>query len=82
MLLVELADNGCGIPPEIQQNLFTPFFTTKARGSGLGLAISHKIIKEHRGRCIIKSVVGRGTAVRVYLPVHAGLTGKLLQEDE
>ena len=82
MLLVELADNGCGIPPEVQQNLFTPFFTTKARGSGLGLAISHKIIEEHSGRFSIKSVVGQGTTVRVYLPVNPGLPGEPLKEEE
>lgn len=75
MLLVEFADNGCGIAPEVQQNLFTPFFTTKARGSGLGLAISLKIVEEHSGRFIIKSVVGQGTTVRVYLPVNPGTTG-------
>jgi two-component system nitrogen regulation sensor histidine kinase GlnL len=82
MLLVELADNGCGIPPEVQQKLFTPFFTTKARGSGLGLAISHKIIEEHGGRFIIKSVVGQGTVVRVYLPVNAAASAAPWQEGE
>jgi two-component system nitrogen regulation sensor histidine kinase GlnL len=73
MLLVEVVDEGVGISPEVQQKLFTPFFTTKARGSGLGLAISHKIVEEHGGRFVIKSVAGRGTTVRVFLPVHAGI---------
>jgi two-component system nitrogen regulation sensor histidine kinase GlnL len=82
MLLVELTDNGCGIPPEVQQHLFTPFFTTKPRGSGLGLAISHRIIEEHGGRFIIRSVVGQGTTVRVYLPINPGRTGGLVQEEE
>jgi len=70
MLVIELTDEGVGIPAEVQQKLFTPFFTTKPRGSGLGLAISHRIIEEHRGRFIIKSTPGQGTTVRVYLPVN------------
>ena len=70
MLLIELADEGVGIPADIRQKLFTPFFTTKAKGSGLGLAISHKIIEEHGGRFVIKSTPGQGTTVRVYLPVN------------
>jgi two-component system nitrogen regulation sensor histidine kinase GlnL len=79
MLLVELTDEGDGIPPEVLQKLFTPFFTTKAKGSGLGLAISHKIIEEHGGRFSIKSVVGQGTTVRVYLPVNPGTTGEVAE---
>jgi two-component system nitrogen regulation sensor histidine kinase GlnL len=74
MLEVELSDEGMGIPPEVQQKLFTPFFTTKAKGSGLGLAISHKIIEEHGGRFVIKSTPGQGTTVRVYLPVNPGMS--------
>ena len=72
MLVVELADEGVGIPAEVQRKLFTPFFTTKAKGSGLGLAIAHRIIEEHGGRFIIKSTPGQGTTVRVYLPVNPG----------
>jgi two-component system nitrogen regulation sensor histidine kinase GlnL len=74
MLVVELADEGVGIPPEVQRKLFTPFFTTKAKGSGLGLAIAHRIIEEHGGRFIIRSVPGQGTTVRIYLPVNSGVT--------
>jgi signal transduction histidine kinase len=69
MLLVEVTDEGRGIPPEDQAKLFTPFYTTKAKGSGLGLAVSHKIVEEHGGRCSVKSPPGQGTTVRVYLPV-------------
>jgi two-component system nitrogen regulation sensor histidine kinase GlnL len=70
MLLVELADEGVGIPLEVQDKLFTPFFTTKAKGSGLGLAIAHRIIEEHGGHFSLKSLPGQGTTVRVYLPVN------------
>jgi two-component system nitrogen regulation sensor histidine kinase GlnL len=82
MLLVEIADDGSGIAPEVQQKLFTPFFTTKAHGSGLGLAISHKIIEEHGGRFIIKSAAGQGTTVRVYLPIGPGMMEESVKEEQ
>jgi two-component system, NtrC family, nitrogen regulation sensor histidine kinase GlnL len=81
MLVVELTDEGVGIPVEVQQKLFTPFFTTKAKGSGLGLAISHRIIDEHGGRFVIKSSAGEGTIVRVYLPVNAGASEGPLKDE-
>jgi two-component system nitrogen regulation sensor histidine kinase GlnL len=81
MLVVELTDQGVGIPAEVQQKLFTPFFTTKAKGSGLGLAISHRIVEEHGGRFVIKSTPGQGTTVRVYLPVGPSRSETLLKEE-
>ncbi len=81
MLVVELADEGVGIPVEVQRKLFTPFFTTKAKGSGLGLAISHRIIEEHGGRFVIKSSPGEGTTVRVYLPVNPGASEGPLKDE-
>jgi two-component system nitrogen regulation sensor histidine kinase GlnL len=81
MLVVELTDEGVGIPAEVQQKLFTPFFTTKAKGSGLGLAISHRIIEEHGGRLVIKSAPGQGTTVRVHLPVNPSTPETLLKEE-
>jgi two-component system nitrogen regulation sensor histidine kinase GlnL len=80
MLVVELTDEGVGIPGEVQRKLFTPFFTTKAKGSGLGLTISHKIIEEHGGRFVIKSIPGQGTTVRVYLPVNSGTSDEPLKD--
>ena len=80
MLVVEFADEGVGIPAEVQRKLFTPFFTTKAKGSGLGLAISHRIIEEHGGRFVIKSTPGQGTTVRVYLPVNPGTSEAPLKD--
>jgi two-component system nitrogen regulation sensor histidine kinase GlnL len=81
MLAIEVADEGVGIPAEIQQKLFTPFFTTKPKGSGLGLAISHRIIEEHGGRFVIKSTPGQGTTVRVYLPVNPGTSEGPLKDE-
>src|SRR6202000_3217725 len=60
---------GAGIPPEVQQRLFTPFFTTKPPGvgTGLGLSICHKIISSIGGSIEVDTEVGRGTTFRVLL---------------
>src|SRR5438046_3185832 len=66
---IEITDSGCGIPPEILPNLCEPFFTTRSEGTGLGLAIAKRYVEEAGGRLEITSVVGRGTTVRIWLPV-------------
>lgn len=68
---LEVADNGSGIPPDTLKRIFEPFFTTKAVGvgTGLGLSMSYGIVQKHRGRIDVDSIVGRGTAFRVTLPV-------------
>ncbi len=67
---VEVADTGCGIPPEELPRIFDPFFTTKepGRGTGLGLSISHGIVKDHGGRICAESAPGAGTTLVVTLP--------------
>lgn len=70
-VLVEVADDGPGMPPEVADKIFDPFFTTKARGSGLGLAIVRKIVDAHDGQIDMRSAPARGTAIRVTLPVEA-----------
>ncbi|MBD2179761.1 CBS domain-containing protein [Planktothrix sp. FACHB-1355] len=69
-IVVQFTDSGCGIPPEIKDKIFTPFFTTKphGEGSGLGLHITHKIIDEHHGKIELESEPGR-TTFRVWLPI-------------
>jgi two-component system nitrogen regulation sensor histidine kinase GlnL len=67
-IAVEITDDGPGIRAEDLGNLFTPFFTTKARGSGLGLAVSHKLVEDHGGTLNLSSHYGSGTTVRVTLP--------------
>ena len=69
--VVEIADNGCGIPEEDLPRIFTPFFTTKGvgDGTGLGLSITHGIIQDHGGRLQVESVAGQGTCFRVILPI-------------
>jgi len=62
-------DNGPGIPEEVRLHIFDPFFTTKKEGTGIGLFVARKVAMDHRGRMEIESEPGRGTSVRVSLPV-------------
>ncbi len=70
-ILVEIVDNGCGIPEEHLPRIFTPFFTTKGvgDGTGLGLSITHGIVQDHGGRLQVESIAGQGTCFRVILPI-------------
>jgi signal transduction histidine kinase len=72
-LIVEIADDGPGIPAELTDRVFNAFFTTKAQGSGLGLAIVRKIIDAHDGRIDVASTAGQGTRFTVTLPVSAAI---------
>lgn len=67
-LVLEVSDTGRGIPPEIRENIFNPYFTTKPTGTGLGLATVHSIVTDHGGRILVDSQPGRGTVFRVILP--------------
>jgi two-component system nitrogen regulation sensor histidine kinase GlnL len=69
MVAIEIGDNGCGIPDEEMEHLFTPFFTTKEKGTGLGLAICQKIVAEHRGMIRVESAAGKGTTFTIMLPL-------------
>jgi signal transduction histidine kinase/CheY-like chemotaxis protein len=71
-VLVEIEDQGCGIPQENLKRIFDPYFTTKERGSGLGLATSYSIIKKHDGHIAVDSVLKAGTTFRIYLPAFHG----------
>jgi len=70
-VLVEIVDNGPGIPPEILDHIFEPFFTTKGvgNGTGLGLETARRIVQEHRGEITVESVPGK-TCFQVRLPVR------------
>jgi signal transduction histidine kinase len=65
---VAVIDRGHGIHPAQRENIFNPFFTTKASGVGLGLAIVSKIVDGHRGRLSVESEPGQGSVFRVWLP--------------
>jgi len=67
--VVEIGDRGPGILPDIQAQVFNPFFTTKVGGTGLGLPISLRIVEEHGGAIEVQSEVGQGTTFRVLLPI-------------
>jgi signal transduction histidine kinase len=71
MVVIEVADNGAGVPRDILEKVFSPFFTTKAQGSGLGLAIVRKIVDAHDGRIDLSTRVGGGACFRVTLPVSS-----------
>ena len=65
---LEIADQGVGIPPEVQPRIFSLFFTTKPGGSGVGLAMAYRIIQLHNGSIDFSSEPGRGTTFRIALP--------------
>jgi PAS domain S-box-containing protein len=71
-VVVEIRDNGCGIPPDTIDRIWDPFFTTKAvgKGVGLGLALTYDIIKRHGGDILVASRPGEGTNFTVLLPVR------------
>ncbi len=67
---IGIADSGPGIPPELLQQIFNPFFTTKKTGVGLGLSIVSKIIDAHHGSIRVESEPGKGAHFRVFLPAE------------
>jgi len=68
-VVVDVADNGPGVPPDLTDRIFNPFFTTKPQGSGLGLAIVRKIVDAHDGRIDVSSNAETGTRFRITLPI-------------
>ena len=70
-VMVEVHDQGCGIPADQLDRVFDPFFTTKpvGEGTGLGLSISYQIVCAHQGELTVRSTPGLGTCFRVTLPV-------------
>jgi len=72
-ILLTVKDTGCGMPPEVVERLFDPYYTTKPKGegSGLGMAVVHGIVKRYRGAIKVISEKGHGTTVEVYLARQA-----------
>ncbi|MEH7813507.1 ATP-binding protein, partial [Bacillus toyonensis] len=68
-IVVQLKDEGCGIPKDKIPKLNEAFYTTKETGTGLGLVVTEKIIKDHNGKMSFESEVGVGTTVKVMLPM-------------
>jgi len=74
MVMIEIADNGPGMPESVRKRIFDPFFTTKSvgKGTGLGLSVAYFIITDnHKGRMSVVSTPGKGTRFTVYLPYQA-----------
>jgi signal transduction histidine kinase len=69
MIQMEVSDDGPGIPADVMERIFSPFFTTKPQGSGLGLAIVRKIVDAHDGRIDVSARPEGGTRFGVTLPV-------------
>ena len=71
MAAIEFSDTGCGIPKEIQNKIFDPFFSTKevGKGTGLGLSMSYGIINDHNGTINVKSKIGEGATFIIELPI-------------
>ena len=79
-IVVEVTDNGCGIPEEERSRIFEPFFSTKPDGLGLGLLVVQRIIADLRGRLDFDSEAGRGSTFRMTLPTARRLRGTLERE--
>jgi two-component system sensor histidine kinase PilS (NtrC family) len=70
-VVLEVSDEGVGIPADQLDAIFQPFRSTFSKGTGLGLAIVHRIVSDYGGEIHVSSTPGRGTTVSVRLPVHA-----------
>jgi C4-dicarboxylate-specific signal transduction histidine kinase len=66
---LEFTDNGPGMPEDVAQRIFEPFYTTKSKGTGLGLAITHRIIEGHEGLIKVTSTEKKGTTFFIRLPI-------------
>ncbi|MCK4750020.1 MAG: hypothetical protein KAT15_23355 [Bacteroidales bacterium] len=69
-IAIEISDNGPGIPGEVLEKIFVPFYSTKPEGSGIGLSLSRQIIRNHGGQISVISETGKGTTFTVAFPVE------------
>jgi two-component system nitrogen regulation sensor histidine kinase NtrY len=70
VVTLEVADNGCGLAPELRTKIFEPYFSTKENGTGLGLTIVSQIVEDHRGYIRAWPNDPQGTRITIELPAH------------
>jgi signal transduction histidine kinase len=81
-VVIQIADNGCGIPQSIMSRIFEPLFTTKQTGTGLGLASCKKIIEQHKGIINVTSIEGKGTTFTIKIPKQKIMTSQIKQSEK
>jgi signal transduction histidine kinase len=71
-VVIKISDNGCGMPEDVQRNIFDPFYTTKdvGKGTGLGLSITYGIMEKHNGTISVESEENVGTTFTIELPIN------------
>ncbi len=79
-VVIEIADNGMGIPEAIKEKIFEPYFSNKERGTGLGLPIARKIVRDHYGEIFFDSQENVGTTFWIYLPVSQNKISEMFYE--
>ena len=72
-VVIEVKDNGSGIPADVLDSIFIPFFTTRPNGSGIGLSLAKQIVQLHQGSIQVHSVEGAGSAFQLWFPPSAGV---------
>ena len=72
-IIIDLKDNGIGIPEEFIKRIFDPFLSTKPGGTGLGLTYVQQIVKEHGGEIKVEGRKGKGTSINISLPGNGGV---------
>lgn len=79
-VIIVIADTGYGMSNETLARAFQPFYSTKAKGSGLGLSIVQQIIRQHGGQVYVLSEIGRGTELRIELPISPNTANNKTEE--
>ena len=74
-LIIDVLDTGPGMPLEVTEKIFEPFYSTKDGGTGLGLATVDRIIYNHKGKIEVNSQLGHGTTMRIHLPLLSHTDG-------